>query len=524
MRWQSNFWLRPYPTLIFILLLAFALRLYNLEQQSLWWDELKTVQRASMSIPELFADLSSHRAHLPLYFFLMRGWSSLGDSEFVVRFFSVMWGVLGIAAVFQLGRQTISNQVGLVTAFLLTISSFHIWYSQETRMYSLLPTLIILAHYLLLRGLEKNLWPYWLGYALTITAAIYTHYFALFILMAHYVFFALHFRQLRQQSTNWFKMLLLCGLLLLPWGLFIVSSANGRIAEVPSWISPIDWHDPLLTMWTFSVGPGLNPAQWLGYISTGIYFLAFIYTLRFVRMPNDQYAKRMPLLHQAYKVRLFFLWLIVPVAVTYLSSLNWLFVQSNLFSLYLDRYLIIVLPSFLLLVACGVTSLAKRWNMSILVALFLLIALVINGSSHWQLVNNTNHFRNDWRAAVNLLTVSESQQVMVGGQQDIVLPLAYYAKGQVEYIQLPPPQGLEISPDYVAVMEKQMATAVQKSNLIWHVEPFYNHDTHQFPTTRNALVADNTKSVAQTWFQTTYTFVEQHQFPGLRLTLYELSP
>ena len=102
MRWNLVWQKRPYLPLIGILLLAFGLRLHALDSQSLWWDELKTVQRATMTLPDLLADLTRNRAHLPFYFLLMRGWSLfMGNSAFSVRYFSVLWGVLGVTAVFQ---------------------------------------------------------------------------------------------------------------------------------------------------------------------------------------------------------------------------------------------------------------------------------------------------------------------------------------------------------------------------------------------------------------------------------------
>ena len=74
MNWQLIWRKRPLFPLVLILLLAFGLRLSGLNNQSLWWDELKTVQRAAMSAPELMTDLAGHRAHLPFYFLLMQLW------------------------------------------------------------------------------------------------------------------------------------------------------------------------------------------------------------------------------------------------------------------------------------------------------------------------------------------------------------------------------------------------------------------------------------------------------------------
>jgi hypothetical protein len=46
---------QPFNQLLVILLLAFALRLVGLTDQNLWWDELKTWERATLPFPKCCA-------------------------------------------------------------------------------------------------------------------------------------------------------------------------------------------------------------------------------------------------------------------------------------------------------------------------------------------------------------------------------------------------------------------------------------------------------------------------------------
>jgi hypothetical protein len=186
----------------------------------------------------------------------------------------------------------------------------------------------------------------------------------------------------------------------------------------------------------------------------------------------------------------------------------------------MDRYLIIVLPPFLLLVAWGFERLAKRqrWIQPV----FITIALLLNGVSIWQLSHNPAHFRSDWRTALQLVQEEPTDAIVVIGQQDIILPLVYYGSDRITYIQIPPPDGEAMSAAYIASMNQQMATAVQKSAHVWLIEAFYNHDTHQFPDKRSQLVADETQSMAQTWLKANFATLARHNLPGLRLTLYDL--
>ena len=87
-----------------VVLLGFVLRVHGLGDQSFWYDELATWNRAVISLSELFEDLFATRNHMPLYFLLMRLWSEFGTGEFILRAFSVVWGMVSIALIYSVGR------------------------------------------------------------------------------------------------------------------------------------------------------------------------------------------------------------------------------------------------------------------------------------------------------------------------------------------------------------------------------------------------------------------------------------
>ena len=89
----------------------------------------------------------SYQGNMTLYYFLLRAWIHLGDSEFVVRSLSVLFGVLTIPAVYFLAARLFDRPTGLTSAALLSVHSFHIHWSQETRAYTLLTLLLVLATY-----------------------------------------------------------------------------------------------------------------------------------------------------------------------------------------------------------------------------------------------------------------------------------------------------------------------------------------------------------------------------------------
>jgi len=190
-------------SLLIITLLALALRLYRLDAQSLWYDEGFSVFLARMNLADITARTAAD-IQPPFYYYLLHIWTGLfGEGEKTLRALSLLFGVLTVPLAYAVAWQLFSNRLaGLLAALLVAVSPLHLWYSQEVRMYSLLTFLGLLSSYLLLlivrrvlpsapRGgerLKSHLrgpkWDLvlWVAYALTSIAAMYTHYFAFFIL------------------------------------------------------------------------------------------------------------------------------------------------------------------------------------------------------------------------------------------------------------------------------------------------------------------------------------------------------
>jgi len=176
--------------LLLIVLLAFLLRLYRLDQQGLWYDEGFSVYLARMSLGEITARTASD-IHPPLFYYLLHLWlGPFGDSEFALRFFSLIFGLLTIPLIYALGRRLLGTTSGLLAASLLAISPLYLWYSQEARMYTLVTFLCLATSYLLLRGLAEGSKGalIWGLYVLINVLAVYSHFYAFFILTFHLIF------------------------------------------------------------------------------------------------------------------------------------------------------------------------------------------------------------------------------------------------------------------------------------------------------------------------------------------------
>jgi len=127
-----------YFFLLLALLLGVALRLHHLGYKSFWGDEIWTAQVAERSLDYILAHsgVVSGYWRPPVYLVMAHFALFVGHKEFAVRLPALIFGLLGIAMIYRLGRLFYSKAVGLVAAVLLAISPYHLWYSQEARWYS----------------------------------------------------------------------------------------------------------------------------------------------------------------------------------------------------------------------------------------------------------------------------------------------------------------------------------------------------------------------------------------------------
>ena len=146
--------------LIVIVLLATSLRWHQLDADSLWGDEIVEVLYAQKDLASILGNnplaLRSTLTHL---------FSRIGGHDFVIRFPYAAFGILGVILIYQVGRTLFDETTGIIAAFLLAISPFHIQYSQEARSYSLTVLLALASLYCLLRALKSNRLREWAGFA-----------------------------------------------------------------------------------------------------------------------------------------------------------------------------------------------------------------------------------------------------------------------------------------------------------------------------------------------------------------------
>lgn len=180
-------WLGRWPLPSLILLLAYGLRLARIGAANLWWDEALAIWAVRKGLFGV-TTWTAGDVHPPLYFWSLWGWVQvMGESEFAMRLLSLAFGVLTVAVVYRLGRLIAGPTAGALGAVLISLARFHVWWSQEMRMYVLAGLVGTISLYCLLRWLQDaensppdarrtlwwRRWPL-IGYVIATTASLYT--------------------------------------------------------------------------------------------------------------------------------------------------------------------------------------------------------------------------------------------------------------------------------------------------------------------------------------------------------------
>ena len=172
-----------------LLVVAAVLRLYRLGEESVWLDEALTWYRVTeqYTTVEILFVLPLEDVHPPLYFLLMDLWTSVaGASESALRFPSVVFGVTSVGLLYLFGVKVFDRSTGAIAAALLAVSSFHLYYAQEARMYTLMTALTVVSFYFFvdIADEESHGRLSVLGYLVSTVLLAYTHLFGTFIVLA----------------------------------------------------------------------------------------------------------------------------------------------------------------------------------------------------------------------------------------------------------------------------------------------------------------------------------------------------
>ena len=362
-----------------LVLLGLALRLFHLGSQSLWYDEGYSVYLAGKGLVQITVETAKD-IQPPLYYYLLHGWMLLvGNSEAAVRSLSLLFGLLSLPLFYLLGRQLFSHRTGLLSAGLAALSPLYIWYAQETRMYTLLVALTLWSSYLLWLALTEQdpLWRKrkWAGAVVALVLALYTHYFAFFVLVFQvlYVLIGWWAGWHRFRPREGLVALLAALIAYAPWLPYLFTRYE---SDVSYWTGQLKLDEAIRKVGiSFSVGESVveGTGQWLA-LGFGLVLLICLAALLLPQLgrPQASYATCEEAATTAGHPRLagvvfLLLYLVVPVALLLATTY-----RTPKFS---PRYAMVASAPFFILIAAGLDHLFRArlaWarGVAVVVALF----------------------------------------------------------------------------------------------------------------------------------------------------------
>ena len=223
--------------MVALLAVAFAIRVYHLGVSDLTFDESASAFISAKPYPEMIQYLLGAFQELgPGYYALLRAWEFFaGRSEFALRYLSLVFGVLGVALIYRLGRRGLGTGAGVIAALLLTLQPFHAYYSQDARMYSLIPVEAMLMVYFFDRLCSDLKLRWWLAFGAVSGLAVLTHYFMGFMVAALFVYLLLQARSHRRMLLPWFGGLVVAAAAMVAW--LFTSRASHLVERVLRGIS-----------------------------------------------------------------------------------------------------------------------------------------------------------------------------------------------------------------------------------------------------------------------------------------------
>jgi len=435
--------IKKYATaaLILLILISAVIRFYQIGRESFRGDEIQTGYFVRTGIGNIIKTSGLERSNPPLYWIILHGWAKMfGYRDAVLRIPSAFFSILAVWMMFLVGRRLFDPTAGLIAALLTAGSSFHLYFAQDARNYSLLLLLSLVSIWAFLLVIQKGRRWTFAVYGTASVLLAYTHIYGLFIIAAQALFFLLYWKKHRPLRRLYIATMLIVGATCIPL-VWMLQEKTTSIIERGFWISR-----PTLEtiIRIFSRYAGAMPGEaWIPILFSLFFLIGVIPSLR---KPQDQSKTPVPESPQSKSpadinrgLVLLALCLSVPILVPFLLSLF-------MTPIIVIRYTIGASAAFYLLTAHGISRLRPKF--------FILIAVgVILAASFFNMKFYFTHpNKEQWREAAALL--AENMQ-----PEDTVL---FHPEGTKKFIDYYDP--VQVPTAYLPrkTRRKQIALVVER--------------------------------------------------------------
>lgn len=299
--------------------------------RSYWDDELFSV-RVSLSRDSLWQTCRLFENNMAAYYLVLYGWiKGFGVTEYATRSLSLLFAIAALVHGWFLFRRFFSRPASWVAALLLLCNPLFIYHAAEARSYAMLLWVSVVATDLFFRLLDRPSRWLFLGYGLTLSLSVYTHYFGLLLLPVHGLATLLQLRRVDRWGRWW-----------LTWVIVLLSVSPLALFKPASTDQVLWMHAP---SWKMLVRGGMN------------FFGGPLLVAGFLGLAGWVWWRYRPRLSAAQRTMLIFCItsLSLPLLVVYAYSI---WVQP----MFQYRYFIGSLPAAALLVGLLVHQASDRWS------------------------------------------------------------------------------------------------------------------------------------------------------------------
>lgn len=317
---------------------------------SLWFDEAATISASTRSVPQMWGLLHNIDAVHGLYYLLMHGWFAVFPvTEFYSRLSSCLAVGLAAGGVVVLARHFASRSTAVCAGIVFAILPRVTWAGIEARSYALTAAAAVWLTVLLVAAVRRDTRWLWGCYGLALVGSSLLNVFVVLMVLVHAVALAAVTAR-RAAVRRWIVTVALAMAAVVPFLAF----SRTQIAQV-RWISPLGWR---------TVAEVVQEQYFdhsVAFAVCAALILALLAMRRF--RPTDPGVRSLVAISAA--------WIALPTATLLLYSV-WLE------PVYYPRYLSYTSPAMALLLAVGITTVARTRQTAATVLIVLAVAATPN--------------------------------------------------------------------------------------------------------------------------------------------------
>jgi hypothetical protein len=357
-------------TFALIALLFAALRVWNLTAYGLFSDEVFSAETVHRAWPQMQWAIIEDVVHPPLFYYLLKAWIIATDSLLWMKLLPVFFSLVAIIPFVLLCRELKLGAATINLALFLTaVNEYLVGYAQELRMYSLLMLLVTTSMWLFAKliNADHRAMAAQVGLLGANLLLVYTHYYGWLIVGCELLFVLI---KRRERLTAIATSTATVAVAFLPWALVVTGAADAKGGLGPNlkWNTRPTVNDlfqhyvtldgPVYTSWRaaatlFSTAIFLTPVLIWTWQSLKARGKGQKPKAKRDKDSNGPVAKadEADSLVLSWLALLAFLPAIIAFAASYMLAQ----------SVWGSRFLIVVAPAYLLLIAVAVTRL-RRWR------------------------------------------------------------------------------------------------------------------------------------------------------------------